>query len=371
MSKIGGNFMKKVLSTFLVLIIALTTIMPQTVFAVSAPKKVKISSVTAVSSKSIKIKWKKVSGAKGYVIYQKKSSGSYKKIKTITSGKTTSYTKKKLSNRTKYSYKIRAYKYSGSKKVYGEYSKVKSVYTKCSHKYKNANCTSPKKCKYCGKKAGIALGHNYSSATCTSPQICYRCGKTKGKHLGHKYAGATCYTPKTCVRCKCKSGSALGHKYVDNKCSRCGKVDPDSLPVELSELYLMDSSYYRYRNSRFTDSFGNTYNGAHAFYQSYFCFDGSAKEPHSIFSLNGKYSYFKGSIVATTEPSEDDTYYINIYVDDVLKFSKIGYSKTTGKIDFKVDVKNGQSLKIVVGIEQKHRYNYNDEIALVDAQLTK
>lgn len=239
------------------------------------------------------------------------------------------------------------------------------------HSYSNANCTTPKKCTRCGMTAGTALGHQFSSATCTNPQICSRCGTTSGNALGHSYSAANCNSPKTCTRCGQTEGSALGHNYINNKCSRCGKVDPDSLPVELSELYLMDSSYYRYRNSRFTDSFGNTYNGAHAFYQSYFCFDGSAKEPHSIFSLNGKYSYFKGSIVATTEPSEGDTYYINIYVDDVLKFSKIGYSKTTGKIDFKVDVKNGQSLKIVVGIEQKHRYNYNDEIALVDAQLTK
>lgn len=40
----------------------------------------------------------------------------------------------------------------------------------------------------------------------------------------------------------------------------------------------------------------------------------------------------------------------NIYVDNVLKFSKTGYSKITGKIDFNVNVKNGQTLKIAVGI---------------------
>ena len=36
----------------------------------------------------------------------------------------------------------------------------------------------------------------------------------------------------------------------------------------------------------------------------------------------------------------------NIYVDNVLKFSKTGYSKFTGKFDFNVNVKNGQTLKI-------------------------
>jgi len=44
----------------------------------------KISSLTNTSS-GIKIKWTAVSGADGYYIYRKTSSGSYKKIKTITS----------------------------------------------------------------------------------------------------------------------------------------------------------------------------------------------------------------------------------------------------------------------------------------------
>jgi len=122
--------MKKFLSAFMVFVIAFTITMPQTTLAVSKPKKAKLTSVTAVSSKTIKIKWKKVSGAKGYVIYQKKSSGSYKKIKTITSGKTTSYTKKKLSNRTKYSYKIRAYKKVNGKTYYSRWSAIKKVRVK-------------------------------------------------------------------------------------------------------------------------------------------------------------------------------------------------------------------------------------------------
>ena len=64
------------------------------------------------------------------MIYQKKGDGKYLKIKTITSGKTTSYTKKSLSSATKYTYKIKAYDKVGSKKVYSEYSSAKSAYTK-------------------------------------------------------------------------------------------------------------------------------------------------------------------------------------------------------------------------------------------------
>lgn len=61
----------------------------------------------------------------------------------------------------------------------------------------------------------------------------------------------------------------------------------------------------------------------------------------------------------------------NIYVDNVLKFSKTGYSKFTGKIDFNVNVKNGQTLKFAVGIEQRNKGKYTYEIAVVNAKLTK
>lgn len=79
----------------------------------------------------VKVKWKKISGVSGYVIYRstKKSSG-YKKIKTIKKASTTSYTNKKLSRKKKYYYKVRAYKVVNGKRVYGSYSSVKSIKTK-------------------------------------------------------------------------------------------------------------------------------------------------------------------------------------------------------------------------------------------------
>lgn len=236
------------------------------------------------------------------------------------------------------------------------------------HSYSNATCTSPKKCS-CGATAGTALGHQFSSATCTSPKICNRCGATNGSALGHSYSSAACVLPKTCTRCGNTQGSALGHSYVNNKCSRCGKIDPDSLPVALNTLHVIDSKYYNYRNGSFTDSFGNTYFGAHAYSYSYECMNG--KEPHSTFSLNGKYNVFRGSIVATTAPAADATYYIKIYVDDMLVFSETGYSKTSGKKDFEINTKNGQTLKIAMGIEQRYKGQYTDEIAIVNAELEK
>ena len=208
--------------------------------------------------------------------------------------------------------------------------------------------------------------HNYSNATCTQPKTC-SCGATTGSALGHQFSSATCTSAKKCSRCGATSGSALGHNYVNGKCSRCGKVDPDSLPVGLHELYIMDSYCYKYLNT-LTDSFGNNYGGAHAFNHTYESHNG--REPHSTFSLNQKYTRFRGSIVATSAPEEEYTYYVKIYVDDVLKYSKTGYSKMTGKIDFDINVENGGILKIAVGAEQNSG-GVKYDIAIVNAKLEK
>ena len=237
------------------------------------------------------------------------------------------------------------------------------------HSYSNATCTSPKKCS-CGATAGTTLGHQFSSATCTSPKICSRCGITSGNALGHSYSAANCNSPKTCTRCGQTSGSALGHNYVNNKCSRCGKVDPDSLPVRLNDLHLIDSSFgntwhkYEYKNSAFTDSFGNVYDGAH-------CYIGVLNEgQYSTHNLNGKYLNFTGSIVAMPNTSTAGTYSISIYVDGVLKYSKSQFSKTTGKTDFSINVKGGSALTIKVCMDSGNG-DSNMNVAIVNAQLTK
>jgi len=73
----------------------------------------KISSLTNVA-KGIKIKWSAVSNASGYYIYRKAGSGSYKKIKTITSASTISYTDKKVVDKNGKTYTYKVVPYSGS-----------------------------------------------------------------------------------------------------------------------------------------------------------------------------------------------------------------------------------------------------------------
>lgn len=73
--------------------------------------------ITAGSKKAI-LKWNKVTGATGYVVYMKNSDGSYKKLGST---KSTSYTKKSLKSGKKYYFRVRAYKTVDGKNIYGSY----------------------------------------------------------------------------------------------------------------------------------------------------------------------------------------------------------------------------------------------------------
>ena len=102
------------------------------------------------TSSSVKITWKKIDGVTGYKIYRstKKKSG-YKCIKTLKQSKT-SYTNKKLKSNKTYYYKVRAYKKSNGKTIYGKYSDIKTVTTK------KVTLDAPEPCMiYSLKKGGL------------------------------------------------------------------------------------------------------------------------------------------------------------------------------------------------------------------------
>jgi len=93
--------------------------------AAAKPSAAAFTSVKKTAAHAITLKWKKISGASGYVIYRADGkNGSYKKVKTITRGSTLSYKNGSLKKGTYY-YKIRAYRTVNKKKVYGSYSPVK------------------------------------------------------------------------------------------------------------------------------------------------------------------------------------------------------------------------------------------------------
>lgn len=94
------------------------------------PKKVSgLKKVTAAKT-SVTIKWSKRS-CTGYEIYRKKgSSGTYKKVKTITKNTTLKFKNTGLKRKTTYYYKVRAYKTVSGTKYYGAFSKSIKVTTK-------------------------------------------------------------------------------------------------------------------------------------------------------------------------------------------------------------------------------------------------
>ncbi len=96
---------------------------------VTKPGKVKISSAKNTAKKTITIKWKKVSGAKGYQIWYASSKNFKKNVKKV-SVKKISTKLKKLKKKTTYYLKVRAYKLNGKTPVYGAFSKVVKVKVK-------------------------------------------------------------------------------------------------------------------------------------------------------------------------------------------------------------------------------------------------
>lgn len=79
-------------------------------------------SVSKAGDTAIKVSWKQVSGANGYLVYRKNAAGDWKKIGSVSGGKTLSYTDKRRDPGVSYSYTVKAYRKVGQKKVYSGYS---------------------------------------------------------------------------------------------------------------------------------------------------------------------------------------------------------------------------------------------------------
>lgn len=88
-----------------------------------APTATVISSVTNTET-GIRLKWKKTTGAEKYIIYRKAENGSWKKYKSVKAANGCSFTDTKVTNGSKYAYKIRAY----ADGVYGAYSSIHTIY---------------------------------------------------------------------------------------------------------------------------------------------------------------------------------------------------------------------------------------------------
>lgn len=97
-----------------------------TLTAMTNCKKIKWKQMKRISPSRVKISWKKDKKVSGYELFMSTSKAShYKKIKTISNYRITSYIKGSLSKTKTYYFKIRAYKKQSGKKVYGNFSTIK------------------------------------------------------------------------------------------------------------------------------------------------------------------------------------------------------------------------------------------------------
>ena len=124
---------KRVSSIVLALLMTLVmvvTVLPEDVFAASAPAKTSIKTLEA-KNYGFKVTWTKKSGVTGYQIKYSTSS-SFKNSKTVTvKGQDKSYkTIKQLKKSTKYYVRVRTYKTVNGTKTYSKWSDKKSVTTK-------------------------------------------------------------------------------------------------------------------------------------------------------------------------------------------------------------------------------------------------
>lgn len=95
-------------------------------YKLKAPAKVKAKA----KQRNVTISYGKVAKAKGYEIFRStKKKGKFKKVATIKKAKTTKKTFKNMKKGTYY-FKVRAYKTSGKKKIYTDYSKTVSIKVK-------------------------------------------------------------------------------------------------------------------------------------------------------------------------------------------------------------------------------------------------
>lgn len=137
----------------------------------------------------------------------------------------------------------------------------------------------------------------------------------------------------------------------------------DYRPVDLSEMVLIDSKDYEFKNELFTDSFGYKYANSYFFNPDY------NEETYAVFNLDKKYNVFKASVVSNPTTNSDSNYTVAIIVDGKVVKTVDEFTKTTGKINVEVDVTGVTKLEIRV-IETTGEWE-KTYISLVDATVSK
>ena len=147
-------------------------------------------------SKGVTVSWKKITGASGYYVYRKASGeSSYKKVKTITSGSTLSYTNTGLTNGKNYSYKVTAYSDSGKYTSAG--SSAKAYYRLDTPSISSLKNSSSKKMTVKWgkntKAAGFEIQYGLKSSFSGASKVTVKSGSTVSKTISGLTKGKTYY----------------------------------------------------------------------------------------------------------------------------------------------------------------------------------
>ena len=136
-----------------------------------------------VTYNSITVSWDKIVGASGYIVYRATSqNGKYSVVKTIQSGHTVSYKNTKLKTGQKYYYKVIAYRTVNSKKIYSEYSLIKTIIpAPIAPKMKNVKKSGAKALKLNWGKVAGASGYEIFVSTSKNGKYKKITTITKGK----------------------------------------------------------------------------------------------------------------------------------------------------------------------------------------------
>ena len=164
-----------------------------------------------VTASKVTLKWKKVKGADGYMIYGNSCNKKLKLLKTVKKSKT-SFTKSKLKKGSRYKYVVRAYKKVGKKKITIAASKTVHINTR-TKKYGNVKSVKVNKTKVTIKKGKTfkikAKAVKELAKLKVHRNICYESSNkkvatvsTKGVIKGKKKGTCTIYVYAQNGKCK-------------------------------------------------------------------------------------------------------------------------------------------------------------------------
>lgn len=127
------------------------------------PQKVTGLKQSSYATNSVTLKWDKVAGAKGYIIYLENTSTGKKK--SVGESTTNSYTVKKLKAGSNYKYAVRAYGLVGNVRVNGGISDTKTMITKTAATKVSVTSNAKKKAVVTWKKVTGAEGYEVYMST--------------------------------------------------------------------------------------------------------------------------------------------------------------------------------------------------------------